>query len=107
LNSYELLVLIRPDLAEEDRDGIKKSVEGWVKDSGGEIAESKDLGVHRLAYPIKKTGEAAYYLYFVSAPPETPAEMAAKIRINEGILRHLLIERHPLAENEITKWLEE
>jgi small subunit ribosomal protein S6 len=101
------LVLIRPDLAEEDRDGIKKSVEGWVKDSGGEIVESKDLGVHRLAYPIKKTEEAAYHLYFVNAPPEMPAEMAAKIRINEGILRHLLIERHPLSGNEITKWLEE
>jgi small subunit ribosomal protein S6 len=107
LNSYELLVLIKPDLTEEGRGGTVKRVEGWVKDAGGEIVESKDLGVRKLAYPIKKTDEAVYYLYFVDAPAEMPAELAAKIRIDEEILRHLLINRHPLAGNEITTWVEE
>jgi small subunit ribosomal protein S6 len=103
LNSYELLVLTKPDVSDEDRDAIVKRIEGWLKDAGGEIVESKYLGVQRLAYPIKKSNEAAYNLWFVDAPPEMPSELAAKVRIDEDILRHLLIERHPLAETEITK----
>lgn len=107
MNSYELLVLIRPDLTEEGRNGTVKRVEDWVKNAGGEIVESKDLGVRKLAYPIKKTDEAVYHFYLVDAPAGMPAELAAKIRIDEEILRHLLINRHPLAGNEITTWVEE
>lgn len=103
MNSYELLVLTKPDTSDEERDIIVKRIEGWLKDNGSEIVESKYLGVQKLAYPIKKLDEAAYNLWFVDAPPEMPSELAAKVRIDEDILRHLLIERHPLAEKEITK----
>ncbi|UCE26096.1 MAG: 30S ribosomal protein S6 [Candidatus Coatesbacteria bacterium] len=103
MNSYELLVLTKPDASDEDRDVIVKRIEGWLKDAGSEVVESKFLGVQKLAYPIKKLDEAAFNIWFVDGPPEMPSELAAKVRIDEDILRHLLIERHPLAETEITK----
>ena len=103
MNSYELLVLTKPDASDEDRDIIVKRIEGWLKGAGCEVVESKSLGIQKLAYPMKKLDEAAFNLWFVDGPPEMPSELAAKVRIDEDILRHLLIERHPLAGTEIKK----
>jgi small subunit ribosomal protein S6 len=107
LKSYELLILTRSGLTEEERDSFVKRIEDWLKAAGSNIAESKYLGVRKLAYPIKKHDEAGYTLWLVDAPPEMPAELSTKIRIDEDVLRHLLIERHRLAKNEIITESEE
>ncbi len=104
MKSYEILMLTSARLAKDERNVVLERVEGWLKDMGTEIAESKSLGVRKLAYPIKKLDEAAYHLWFVNAPLEMPAGLAAKIRIDDDIIRHLLIERHPLAKDTIVTY---
>ena len=49
------------------------------------------MGKRELAYPIKKEISGFYYVFTVQANHETIAEFDRKARINENVIRHLII----------------
>ena len=53
--------------------------------------EAKELGEKKLAYPIKKELNGYYYVMQVEANKEAIQEFDRKIRLDETILRHLII----------------
>ena len=49
------------------------------------------MGNRKLAYPIKKELNGYYYVMNVNANNEIVAEFDRKARINENVIRHLVI----------------
>lgn len=91
LNSYELVVIIRPDLEEEAQETIANSVKEFVEGRGGEVEETKVWGKRRLAYPIDRHAEGYYVLYHFKGKASDNRDLEAMMRISENFLRHLLI----------------
>lgn len=90
MKSYELVVLLHPDL-EIDVDAPIAKIEKLVKGVGGTIAKQDNWGKKRLAYPVKKQQFGIYGYFELELKPETVRELEAQLLITEEVLRFLLV----------------
>lgn len=91
MNKYEVMFIVRPDMEEAE---IKKTADAMKKvltDGKAKVVEEKAMGQKELAYEIKKVNTGFYYLYVVEATKEAVAEFDRVARINENLLRHLIV----------------
>ena len=91
MNKYEIMFIVRPDMEEAE---IKKTADSMKKvltDGKAKVVEEKALGQKELAYEINKVNTGFYYLYVVEATKEAVAEFDRVARINENLLRHLVV----------------
>lgn len=94
LNSYELIMIISPEAAEENFEAAVEGVSRFVSDRGGVVSEVENWGKRRLAYPIKHFSEGSYVLARFQMRPEHNRELEANLRISEDVIRHLLVKLH-------------
>ena len=91
MNKYEIMFIVRPDMEEAE---IKKTAEEMKKvltDGKANVLEEKAMGQRELAYEINKFTTGYYFLYVVEASAETVKEFDRIVRINESLLRHLIV----------------
>lgn len=89
MNSYQLTLLIKNDLAEKTRKELLDSV---TKKFGK--LEKEDLwGNKNLAYPIKKQDKAYFAHYEFDAEPKEISGLDKMLKLNEDIIRYLLIRK--------------
>ncbi len=91
MNKYEILFIVKADLDEKTVKESVSNLEKVLKDMKSEIIEIKDLGQKKLAYPIKKSIRGYYYLCYANAKPNAIAELDRKAKLDNNILRHLII----------------
>lgn len=91
LPGYELVMIISPEVAEEQFEGAINSVSQFITGKGGTVSDIERWGKKRLAYPIRHFGEGSYVLTRFRLPPAHNKELEANLRISEDILRHMLI----------------
>lgn len=91
MNKYEIMFIVRPDMEEAQ---IKQTAEAMKKvltDAKATILEEKSMGQRELAYEIRKFSTGYYYLFVVEADKEAEQEFNRVARINESLLRHLIV----------------
>jgi len=91
LRDYELVVIISPEVAEEEIPATLEKINQFIVERGGSIAEVNQWGRRKLAYPIKHFMEGNYILTQFKMEPRLTAELEASLGISEEILRHLLV----------------
>ncbi len=90
MRRYELMLVLRPDLAEERVQATIDRVTRSITTTGGQIVKVSPWGRRRLAYPIGTHREGSYYIVLFDAPSETVLEMEQGLRITEEAIRHLV-----------------
>ena len=91
MNKYELMFIVKPDMEEA---AIKKEADNMKKvltDKKAKVIEEKAMGQRELAYEINKFNNGYYYLFVVEANSEAINEFDRVVRINENLLRHLIV----------------
>ena len=91
MNKYEVMFIVRPDMEEAE---IRKTADEMKKvltDSKAKVLEEKAMGQRELAYEINKFSTGYYYLYVVEANSEAEQEFNRVARINESILRSIVV----------------
>lgn len=91
MNKYEIMFVVRPDMEEAE---IKKTAEAMKKvltDAKANIIEEKAMGQRELAYEINKFTTGYYFLYVVESDSKTEQEFDRIARINENLLRHIIV----------------
>ena len=91
MTKYEIMFIVKATMESAD---VKKSAETYknlIETLKGKVVEAKELGEKKLAYPIKKELNGYYYVMQVEANKEAIQEFDRKIRLDETILRHLII----------------
>lgn len=92
MRSYETTFILAPTL---DAEGVAReidSVKTVITAQGGEVTAEKEWGRRRLAYPIRDHSEGVYHiLRFTLDEPRGLKELARHFRLNESVLRHLVI----------------
>ena len=92
MNRYELTYIIDTALEEEARKELIEKVSALIAQNGGEVEKIDETwGKRRLAYPINDKPEGYYVLATMQAPAELPKEIERNLRINENVLRSLVI----------------
>ena len=98
---YELSLVAKADLGEDALASLKQIVTETAKSFEGEIVVEDDWGRLILAQPTRKGVGSGHFLYFLfSANNRCNTELARRFRINEDILRHLLVARGGDSERE-------
>ena len=88
---YELVVIISPEVAEEDIPATLDKISRFIVERGGSITEVSQWGRRKLAYPIKNFMEGNYVLTHFKMDSGLTADLEASLRLSEEILRHLLV----------------
>lgn len=91
--SYETLLLLSPELGEENRKEIVEKVTGVIASQGGELTETDEWGMRSLAYPVRKQTRGYYVRLVFDAPGALIAEMERIIRITDGIFKFITVKQ--------------
>ena len=91
MNKYEIMFIVKADIAEEEVANVVKSFESIITDMGGKILNSKDLGQKKLAYEIEKQVRGYYHLLNVECESKAVKEFDRRALIDEKVIRHLII----------------
>lgn len=93
MNSYETLYIVKPDVEEEARAALIAKFSDIITTNGGEIEKVDEWGMKKLAYAIDYITEGYYVLVNFKAAPELPQELERNFKINESIMRYMVIRR--------------
>lgn len=94
MRAYEMMFIIKPDLAEEVTTEIKERLHKIIEDFGGEFGEEVGgWGKKRMAYKIEDYSEGIYCLWHFKGLPETVVELDRVIKISDSLMRHIIIRK--------------
>jgi small subunit ribosomal protein S6 len=93
MNGYELTMILDPDLTSENQKKLLEKFKKLIEDSKGKISKQDDLGKKELAYPINKKKNGAYFFWEVQTSAESIRQLDKKLKIEDGIMRHLIIRK--------------
>ena len=88
--NYELVMILKPDLGEEATAALVEKFKTLVEQRGT-VAEVDEWGKRHLAYPIDDITEGYYVLMTFTADPALPAELDRQMRINDSVMRSLIV----------------
>jgi small subunit ribosomal protein S6 len=90
MRRYELMLVIRPDVADDRSQALVDRTTRGIVASGGQIVKVAPWGRRRLAYPIDRHREGSYHIILFEAPPDAIVELEHTLLITEEVLRHLV-----------------
>lgn len=90
MRRYELMLVLRPDLADDRTQAVIDRTTRAITGAGGQIVKVAPWGRRRLAYPIEHHREGSYHIVLFDAPAEAIAELERGLLITEEVLRHLV-----------------
>ncbi len=88
---YELIWIVKPDVADEDVEAIMDRTKNVVAERDGSILELDEWGKRKLAYEVQKFSKGHYVRMHFLAQPEDVAELERTLRIDDRILRFLTV----------------
>ncbi len=95
MRRYELMLLFRPDLEDDQLQSAVERVTRAVVNAGGSLSKISPWGKRRLAYPIQHHRDASYFLIHFDIEPAAVREIERGLLISEEILRHLVVVLEP------------
>jgi small subunit ribosomal protein S6 len=88
---YDVVVLVTPDLTDEDAAKTVAEYKKIFATGGGNFVKEESWGKRRLAFPILRKREAHYHYWQVETTPALVAEAERRMRLSDQILRHLAV----------------
>ena len=90
MRRYELMLVLRPDLADDKTQAVIDRHTRVISGAGGQIVKVAPWGRRRLAYPIERYREGSYHIVLFDAPADAVGELERGLLITEEVLRHLV-----------------
>ena len=88
---YELAVVVNAKIEDDARAAVIEKVQKYVTRFGGQISDVEEWGKKRLAYEVQKMREGFFYFIHFEAETTAPAEIEARLRIMENVMRFLCV----------------
>lgn len=84
------MYIITPDHEENEAEALIENVKGIIE-GGGNLINVDVWGKRRLAYPIRKRTEGYYVVCVFESGSSFIAQLNQVLRVNEAILRHMIV----------------
>lgn len=93
MRHYEAMYIVDADTSDEALEPIIEKYKKVIIDGGGEVTEAGkwEKGRRQLAYEIEKKREGMYLMMQFQADTEAPKELDRIFRINDEVIRHLIV----------------
>lgn len=91
MREYEAMVITKPDLPESEFTKMAARWESILGTGGGQIIRKDSWGARKLAHPINKTNRGVYTVWDVAATPEAVHEFERIIKLDENVLRGMVV----------------
>ena len=90
---YEILFIVRPDVPEEEIDGIVEPLKGVVTAAGGTVDKVDKWGLRKLAYRVGKYRDGFYILlqFSTEKAAETVKELERRLRVSDTVVKFLTV----------------
>jgi small subunit ribosomal protein S6 len=89
--TYELMFIVRPDMADEDLDKLISNLESTVTSASGTIKGVERMGKRRLAYMVRKFREGVYILLTIEGAGSVVHELERRLRVTEPVIKFLTV----------------
>ncbi len=91
MTKYELCFVVSAKIEDEERAAAVERAKSLIARFGGTVSNIDEWGKKKLAYEIQKMKEAFYYFIQFDAEGTAPAEIEARVRIMDNVLRYLVV----------------
>jgi small subunit ribosomal protein S6 len=94
VRDYEMMYILSPEIGDENFGASVEKINSLITRLGGELGEinqTSPWGKRRLAYPIDKHTDGFYVVANLKLNPSQTGELERSLRLNEEVLRHLLV----------------
>jgi small subunit ribosomal protein S6 len=89
--AYEVMFIVRPDMAEEDLDKLISTLETAVSGTGGTVKNVEKMGKRRLAYMVGRFHDGVYVLLTVEGGGGLIHELERRLRVTEPVIKFLTV----------------
>src|SRR3989440_11121092 len=89
--TYELMFIVRPDMADEDLEKLISNLESTVTSASGSIKSIDRMGKRRLAYMVRKFREGLYILMTIEGAGTVVHELERRLRVTEPVIKFLTV----------------
>jgi len=88
---YEVMFIVRPDVADEDVDKLIASLDQTVTGGGGTVRSTEKLGKRKLAYLVRKFNDGNYILLTIDADGSLITELERRLRVSEPVIKFITV----------------
>lgn len=92
MKNYELLTIFKPNLDTDELDKVIEKVDAGLEELKGKLVSRDKIGRKKLAYDIKNFRDGFFVNQVVAVPADKVAEFKRQLKLNENILRTMLLE---------------
>jgi small subunit ribosomal protein S6 len=89
--TYEIMFIVRPDLADEDVDRLVSTMETNITSAGGVITGTQRMGKRRMAYSVRKFNDGNYILLNVEGAGGVVKEAERRLRVAEQVIKFITV----------------
>lgn len=91
MRDYEMVVIMRPDIPEENIQASVDNLSQLITSRGGVVNKIEPGGRKKLAFPVKRFNEGSYFLAQFKLEPKLVSDLEKPLRISQDILRHQIV----------------
>ena len=102
-NFYEGLFILNSDAYARNPEDVSSLIAKTIEQLGGIVRVSRLWDDRKLAYPIKHHRRGVYWLSYFRLSTDKLAELNRLFRLNENILRSLIIAHDPRLEEALVQ----
>ncbi len=100
-NLYEMLIIFDAGKYNADAQGTVDGIHNAIAKYKGELVVSRPWDERRFTYPINNQKKGMYYLLYFRSPGPTVHEIEQELRLNENIIRYMVIAIPPKLEEQM------
>ena len=101
--SYEVMFILRPDLADDEADKLIAALEANATAAGAQLQSTDRMGKRRLAYSVRGFNDGSYVLMKIAADGKAIHEVERRLRVNEPVIKFITV-RTDLEQKRIGKF---
>ncbi len=91
MRKYEIMFIVRPDVAEEEFSKLIAQMEGVVAGAGGKVEKVEKMGRRRLAYRVHRQQEGLYVLFSLEGSGEAVKEFERRLKVMDTVIKFLTV----------------
>ena len=88
---YEVMFIVRPDVAEEEVDKLIAGFTTTVTTGGGVVKTVEKMGRRKLAYMVRKFNDGNYVLLTIEADGAGVLELERRLRVTEPVIKFITV----------------
>jgi small subunit ribosomal protein S6 len=88
---YEVMFIVRPDVAEEDADKLIAGFTSTVTNGGGAVKSVEKMGRRKLAYMVRKFNDGNFVLLTIEANGPVVLELERRLRVTEPVIKFITV----------------